>query len=235
MSRHQKRVTIPKNWPIPRKTHKWSTKNRPGPHSGENSIPLLVVVRDMLKLADNAREAKRVLNEGNVLVDGRIKKDYKFPVGIFDVISLPKLDIQYRMLLDEKGKFNLHKLEPGEVRKLTRIEDKTILKGGRTQLNLSDGSNIIVEDGYSTGDSLVLSIPDKDIVERIEFKEGNLAMVLGGSHSGEIGTVKEIEIVRSSRPNRVMISGRNDFETIVDYVFMIGIDKPAIKLGAEER
>lgn len=235
MSRHQKRITIPKSWPIPRKTHKWSIKCRPGPHSGENSIPLLVVVRDMLKLADNAREAKRILNEGNILVDGRVKKDNKFPVGIFDVISIPKLDIQYRMLLDEKGKFNLHKLEPGVVRKLTRIEDKTILKGGRVQLNLSDGSNKIVEDGYSTGDSLVLSIPEKDIVEQIEFKEGNLAMVLGGSHSGEIGTVKEIEIVRSSRPNKVMISGRNDFETIVDYVFMIGIDKPAIKLGAEER
>jgi len=79
-----------------------------------------------------------------------------------------------------------------------------------------------------------LRIPEKEIVQRIEFKEGNLAMVVGGSHAGEIGRVKAIQIVRSSRPNKVLISGDKEFETIVDYVFMIGEESPAIKLGASE-
>jgi len=233
VSRHQKRVASPRSWPIARKIHTWVTKSKPGPHYAKGSIPLVVVVRDLLGLVDNSREAKRVLHEGGVLVDGKARKDLKFPVGIFDVISVPALDKKYRLLQDAKGRFNLHELEKGEARKLCRIENKTILKGGKLQLNLNDGTNILAEGDYGTGSSVILSIPDKEIADVIEFKEGNLAMVVGGSHSGEVGTIKEIEVVRSSRPNRVIISGKNDFETTIDHVFMIGRDKPAIKLGAE--
>ncbi|MGC9514895.1 30S ribosomal protein S4e [Methanocrinis sp.] len=233
MSRHQKRVASPRSWPIARKIHTWVAKSKPGPHSAKGSIPLVLVVRDLLGLVDNSREAKRVLHEGGVLVDGKARKDLNFPVGIFDVVSVPSLDKNYRLLQDSKGRFNLHELEAGEARKLCRIEKKTSLKGGKLQLNLNDGTNIFGEGDYSTGSSVILSIPDKEITDVIEFKEGNLAMVVGGSHSGEVGTIKEIEIVRSSRPNRVIISGKGEFETTEDHVFMIGRDKPAIKLGAE--
>jgi small subunit ribosomal protein S4e len=232
VSRHQKRVASPRSWPIARKIHTWVAKSKPGPHSAKGSIPLVVVVRDLLGLVDNSREAKRVLHEGGVLVDGRERKDLNFPVGIFDVVSVPSLEKKYRLLEDSRGRFKLHELEAGEARKLCRIEGKTILKGGKTQLNLNDGTNILAEGDYATGSSVILSIPDKEVVDVIEFKEGNLAMVVGGSHSGEVGAIKEIEVIRSSRPNRVIISGKEDFETTVNHVFMIGRDKPAIKLGA---
>jgi small subunit ribosomal protein S4e len=193
---------------------------------------LLTVVRDMLKLADNAREAKRILYEGKVLVDGRVQKDYKLPVGIFDVISIPLLNQSYRMLKDARGMFYLSLLEAGNVRKLARIENKTALKGNKQQLNLSDGSNKLIDGEFKTGDSLVMSIPDMNIEDRIELKVGNLAMVVGGKHSGQIGKIKDIMVVKSSRPNRVIISGDEEFETIVNYVYMIGKDAPVIKLGA---
>jgi len=234
VSKHLKRMTIPRSWPIPRKTHEWAAKQSAGPHSARESMPLLAIVRDMLKLADNAREVKRILHEGGVLVDGQIRKDIKFPVGIFDVIDVPSMDQQYRMLRDRRGKFRLSLLEEGRANKLARVDNKTVLRGGRVQLNLNDGTNILAEGDIKTGDSLVLRIPEKEIVQRIEFKEGNLAMVVGGSHAGEIGRVKAIQIVRSSRPNKVLISGDKEFETIVDYVFMIGEESPAIKLGASE-
>jgi small subunit ribosomal protein S4e len=232
MTRHQKRVTVPRSWPIARKTHKWVAKSSPGPHSSEASMPLLMVVRDMLKLADNAREVKRILYEGKVLVDGKAVRDPRLPIGIFDVISIPLLDSQYRMLKDARGMFYLSLLEPGKVRKLARIENKTALKAKKQQINLSDGSNLLAEGDFKTGDSLVLSIPDKNIEDRIELKVGNLAMIVGGKHTGQIGKVKDIKVVKSSRPNRVMISGDSEFETIIDYVYMIGQDQPVIKLGA---
>jgi small subunit ribosomal protein S4e len=232
MTRHQKRVTVPRSWPIARKTYKWVAKSSPGPHSSQESMTLLSVIRDMLKLADNAREVKRILYEGKVFVDGKAVKDPKLPIGIFDVISIPMLDQQYRMLKDARGMFYLSLLEPGEVRKLARIENKTTLKAKKQQLNLSDGSNILSEGDFKTGDSLVLSIPDKKIEDRIEFKVGNLAMIVGGKHAGQIGKIKDIKVVKSSRPNRIIISGDHEFETIVDYVYMIGQDQPVIKLGA---
>ncbi len=231
MSRHQKRVTVPVSWPISRKTHAWVAKTSPGPHSSGNSMPLVMVIRDMLKLVDNAREAKRILYEDKVLVDGRVQKDYKLPVGIFDVISVPSINQQYRMLKDEKGMFYLSLLEAGDVRKLARIENKTIISGKKQQLNLSDGSNKLAEGEFKVGDSLVLSLPDKNIENRIGFEVGNIAMVIGGKHTGQTGKIKEIITVKSSQPNRVIITGDREFETIKDYVYMIGKDQPVIKLG----
>ena len=232
MSRHQKRVTVPVSWPIARKTHAWVAKTSPGPHSSADSMPLVMVIRDMLKLVDNAREAKRALYEGKVLVDGKIQKDYKLPVGIFDVISVPLNNQQYRVLKDEKGMFYLSLLEAGAVRKLARIENKTVIKGKKQQLNLSDGSNKLVEGEFKVGDSLVLSLPEKNIEERIGFEVGNLAMVVGGKHTAQTGKIKEIITVKSSQSNRVIISGDKEFETIEEYVYMIGKDQPVIKLGA---
>jgi small subunit ribosomal protein S4e len=195
-------------------------------------MPLVMVIRDLLKLVDNAREAERILYEGKVLVDGKAQTDYKLPIGIFGVITLPLLDQQYRMMKDEKGMFYLSLLESGVARKLARIKNKTTINGKKLQLNLSDGSNKLAEGEFKVGDSLVLSIPEKNIEERIEFKVGNLAMVVGGKHTGQTGKIKEIIKVKSSQPNRVIISGDKEFETIEEYVYMIGADQPVIKLGA---
>lgn len=231
VSRHQKRVTIPRSWPIARKTSKWVAKANPGPHSAGESIPLLVVARDMLGLADNAREVKRILYEGGVLVDGKARKDMKFPVGIFDLVTIPAKSAQYRMLKDSKGHFRLSQVAQGSATKIVRIENKTVLKGGRLQLNLSDGTNILADGEYRTGDSLVLSLPDKKIQDVIKREQGSLAMIVGGSHTGQVGKINEIQIVRSSRPNRVIISGAEEFETVMDYVYVIGRDAPAIDMG----
>lgn len=234
MSRHQKRVTVPRSWPIQRKVSQWVAKSSPGMHTAEDSIPLVIVIRDMLKLADNAREAKRMLYEGKVLVDGDVKKDYKLPVGMFDIISVPLLNKQYRMLKDTRGMFYLSPIEQGDAKKLVKISDKTVLKGNKQQLNLSDGSNTLAEGEFKTNDSLILSIPERKIEDRIEFKVGNTAMVIGGKHTGQVGKIKDIIILKSSQPNRIMISGdgEKEFETIIDYVYMIGRDQPIIALGA---
>lgn len=230
---HQKRLSIPKSWKVGKKGYKWVSTTRPGPHSQARSLPLGIIIRDVLKLVDNSREGKRILSEGKVLVDGIPRKDLRFPIGLFDVITLPLIDESYRMLQDEKGRLTLHKLNETQVNKLCRINNKTTLKGGKVQLNLSDGTNILGSNEYGTKDSLILSVPDKQVVKHLQFKVGNLAMVVGGQHSGELGKIKEIREVKSSRHNTVTISGDKEFETIEDYVIVIGEDKPEIRLGGE--
>jgi len=230
---HQKRLSIPKSWKAGKKGYKWVSTTRPGPHSQARSLPLGIIIRDILKLVDNSREGKKILSEGKVLVDGIPRKDLRFPVGLFDVITLPLINETYRMFQDEKGRLALHKLNETNVNKLCRINNKTTLKGGKVQLNLNDGTNILGSSEYGTKDSLVLSVPDKQIVKHLQFKVGNLAMVVGGQHSGEIGKITEIREVKSSRHNTVAISGETDFETIEDYVIVIGEDKPEIRLGGE--
>ncbi len=230
---HQKRLSVPKSWKIGRKGYKWISTTRPGPHSQARSLPLGIIIRDILKLVDNSREGKRILSEGKVLVDGTPRKDLRFPVGLFDVITLPLINESYRMVQDEKGRLVLHKLNETNVNKLCRIDNKITLKGGKVQLNLSDGTNILGSNEYGTKDSLILSVPDKQVIKHLQFKVGNLAMVVGGQHSGEIGKIKEIKEVKSSRHNTVTISGEKDFETIENYVIVIGEDRPEIRLGGE--
>ena len=233
MGKHQKRISVPNSWQISKKSNKWITSTRPGPHSKDQSIPLTVVLRDMLGLVDNRSEAKMVLSEGKVFVDGVVRKDLKFPVGLFDVISIPLNNVSYVVLLDSKGRLILKELEGTVENKLCRIENKTTIKAGAIQLNLGDGTNIIGSNDYKAKDSVILSVPDKNVVKHIEYKVGNLAMIVGGKHTGEVGTIKEINKVRSSRYNTVTISGDYEFETIEDYVVVVGETEPAIEIGGE--
>ncbi len=229
MGRHQKRVASPTSWPVTRKTHAWVVGANAGPHSKETGMPLLVIVRDMLKIANNSREAKRIINEGNIYVDGIARKDYKYITGLFDIVSLPALNEYYRVLLDTNNRFKLYKEGP-DAHKLCRINNKTIVRKGAVQLNLHDGNNILASNDYKTFDTVLLTLPDHKIAKHLGYKPGNLALIVGGEHSGELGKIKQIRKVRGSGTNMVVLSNEKDFETIEDYVFVVGETTPEIKV-----
>lgn len=218
---HQKRISAPKSWPIAKKANKWVVAASPGAHS-RDAVPILVVIRDMLHFADNATEAKRILHSGNVTVNGRIIKKHKAQVGLFDIVAAAGR--HYRMLPNPRGRYQLTEISDEEAkRKLVRIDNITVVKGGKLQYNLHDGTNVLLEEKYGTGDSLVFSLPGVEIIEHFERKAGNKAMIVGGKHSGETGTILELKNVASSRPNMVRIErGDTQFETIQEYVFVIG-------------
>ncbi|OEC88059.1 MULTISPECIES: 30S ribosomal protein S4e [Methanobacterium] len=231
--KHLKRFKAPKHWPIHPKENKWTTKPNAGPHAIEGSLPLLLIVRDILGVADNAREAKRIINNGEILVDGRARKDYKFPVGFMDVIEIPKSEKVYRVLPDEKGRLTLHSIvAENKDFKLCKITEKTTISGGKTQLNLHDGRNHIVDNGYKVGDVVILKVPEQEITDSIDFVKGNIGLITGGKHTGEIGRIKEINITKSSMPNTVEMEteDKKTFLTLKDYVFVIGKEEPAIAL-----
>jgi small subunit ribosomal protein S4e len=230
---HQKRLSAPKTYKIPRKIFKWTVKPSPGPHN-KNAVPLLIVVRDYLQLADTAREARRIIASGEILVDGVPRKDYKFPVGLFDVIKIPKLNKSYRMVFDEKGRYVPIEIEDDNL-KLYKIVNKTMVKGGRIQLNLFDGTNVLGDNSFKTKDSILMEIPEKKIVDHLPFEIGALVMITGGTHAGEMGRIKDYKVVRSSSPNLVTVEVEGkELTTIEDYIFVIGKkddEKPVIDLG----
>ena len=115
---------------------------------------------------------------------------------------------------------------------MCRIEDKTIIKGGKTQLNLHDGRNCLSEDDFKPADVVMLKVPEQEIQDHIKFENGSLGLVTGGKHIGEMGSIKEITITKSSMPNTVVIETGNGktFQTLKDYVFVLGKEKPAISL-----
>src|SRR5512136_2657244 len=160
MKKHIKRMAAPSSWAIPRKTSYRVTKPRPGPHGTIESMPLLAVVRDMLKLCDNSREARFIIGGRGIAVDGEIVTDYKFPIGLMDVVTILKTKQNFRMLVDYKEKLQLIPIEDAEKGwKLARIDDKTSSKKGKVQLNLHDGRCIMLaKDQYKTGDVLKIEV-----------------------------------------------------------------------------
>jgi len=223
---HLKRLNAPKKWRIKRKGLKFITRPSPGPHNINASMPLNIIIRDMLKYASTAREVRNILQNKNVLVNGIKRKEPNFPVGLFDVIEIVETKEYFRFIIDQKGKLNLVATEKADAElRACKITGKTKLKG-KTQLNLSDGCNILVEkDDYSTYETLFLTIPKKEIKKRIKFSKGALVYLTGGKNIGQIGTIEDI------KGNMVFYKTENGvFETLKDYAFIIGEEKPLIKI-----
>ena len=230
-SNHLKRLAMPRSWPLPRKTSVWVTRPTPGAHSLEHCMPVSLVIRDVLMLAKTTREVRFILHNELAKIDGRIVKDTRRGVGLMDVLSLG--DVHYRCVMDHNGRLRYNVISADESTwKICRIEGKTTIKGGQTQLNLHDGRNIIVEDPaeYNTGDSLKIGLPEQNIVEHIRFGEGTRCYLIGGGHVGSTADVKEYIVKRSSMPNEVQFDG---FGTVTRNVFAIGDAKIPLTEVAE--
>lgn len=226
MSKHLKRITTPRSWSIGRKAHFWATKPRPGPHSLERSVPLAIVLRDYLHVCDTAREARRILGGGEVLLDQRVVRDPKRGVGLMDVVSLPTVKANFRCLLDHHGRLHFSEIKAVAAKwKLLRVEGKTTLRGGKTQLNLHDGSNLLSDEAVATGDVLQLALPGLKVKKILKFGKGAPALVTGGAHVGTIAPLEEAVETRSPRPNVVHFA---EFETLKQYAFVVGAKKALV-------
>lgn len=234
MTKHLKRLAAPRTVQIARKEATWTFRSAPGPHPGDRSIPLAVLVREYLNLTETGREAKRVIGAGEIEVDGRVRKHPTHPVGLMDVVTATKLKKSFRIMMDRRGRLLPMPIKPAEAKwKLARVEDKTTIKGGKTQLNLHDGRNILLDkDDHATGDVLKISLPDQKIVGSHKFAKGTLAYVTGGAHAGELAPIEEIEVKRGPFPTLVVLKKGKDasFRTVKDYVFAVGDKTPEIEV-----
>ena len=230
MSDHMKRLAAPRSWPLKRKVNVFIAKQTAGAHPIEDSMAAVTVLRDMIEACDTAREAKKIIGNRELFVNGRAVKDPKAPVGFMDAISIPKMDLYYRMLITDKGKLTLVPISKDEAAwGLYRIQDKTLVKGVKFQLNLSGGKNILLDKNeYKCGDSLKVQYDGQKILECFPFAAGNTVLIKEGAQSGKVKTLKEVQIIRGSAPNVVVFS--DDTQTIVDNCFVIGADKPAITM-----
>ena len=230
MSDHLKRLAAPRSWPLKRKVNVWTTKQCPGSHSVEESVPAAVMLRDILKVCDTAREAKRIVANRDCLVDGKAIRDIKAPVGIMDVVSIPAMDLYYRVVLSDKGKIAVVPITKDEASwKLSMIENKTKVAGGKIQLNFHDGRNIVLDENkYKTGDVLKISVPDQKIEEAYELKSGATVLIFRGQHAGKTAVVSDYIITKDASANVVRFTDGS--ETVKSNVFVIGGESPAIKL-----
>lgn len=241
MSNHLKRLNAPDSWHIAKKTTKFISKTAPGPHNA-NAMPIAVWLRDHMDFARNMKEIKQVLRQKDVIVNGRPCRDPKMGVGIFDIVALPKIGKYFRILRDKDGRHVSVEIDAEAAKtRLCKIKNKTTVAGGKVQLNMRDGSNLLADNTYKSGDSLVLSLEPENrfkIVGHFPFAAGNMAMIIGGKHSGKVARILEIIKVPGSVPNKIILEDETNgtkFDTISPYIYMVGTKTPAIaKWGHEQ-
>ncbi len=228
-----KRRAAPRSWTVPRKGTKWLKRPAPGPHAQDQSIPLLLVLRDLRHIVASAREARILLRTGAVKVDGKVARDLSRGLGLMDTLSLAApLDAHYRIVKNRRGKLTLVTIPSTEAAlKIGRVRFKHAVTGGRVEVTLHDGRNLLVAAStpYRVGDSVKISLPGQKVVEHIPLAPGALAYVAGGSHVGELARVERVEVRNSSQAN--LVHFKEGFSTVKEYVYVVGQTVPEVTLA----
>jgi small subunit ribosomal protein S4e len=193
---HLKRHAIPKSWPIQRKGTAFVVQ----PNVGfADSLPILIILRDLLKVAQNRKEAKKMIHMKSILVNEKEVRDEKQGVLLFDTITLVPSKKNYRLTVLKNEKLNIEEVKESEAAtKVAKIIDKKMLKGKKIQLNLSDGRNFLSNIKCKVNDSVLINFKSKKIEKCLPFEENSQVMVFAGKHSGEKGKVEKINQERKT-------------------------------------
>ena len=145
-----------------------------------NSVPVVIAIRDMLKLAKTAKEVKKMIQEKLLKINGRVVTDYRESISLFNIFDADKA---YELSLIPTKKFSFNPVKTKNQR-LCKVVNKHIVKNGLIQLNFHDGSNILSKDNIKVGDSIYLDL-DSKIKKHVSLEAGKDCFVISGKYLGE--------------------------------------------------
>ncbi len=231
-SKKLKRQMAPLFWGINRKNKRFAITVKPGSHSKNRSIPTALLLRDVLKVVTTLREAKSVIYNGKVNVDGIIRKSLHHSIGLMDVIELQGISDIYRLVPTHGHILQPIKIDSSEKsKKIVKVTSKTTTKGKKIQLGFHDGRTIIADNNVNVGDSCLIQIPEQKILDVIKLEKDSLVIVTRGANTGQIGHINNINEATFTLPKRINLTvDKKKFEMPSDLVIAIGKEKPVIQV-----
>lgn len=213
---HLKRQKVPKNWPIPRKGTAYVVRPSFGMHHG---LPILIVLRNLLKVVENRKEVKRAIHEKNILLNGKIVKDERQGVMLYDIITIVPSKQSYRLDLKENGKFDIKEISEKEAgKKVTKIIGKKVLKEKKVQLNLIDGRNFLSDIKCSINDSVVMDVKENKIEKCLPLENKAKIIVFAGKHAGKKGYIEKLDLERKMAKVK---SDRKDINVLIKQLMVV--------------
>ncbi len=237
---HLKRFAAPRHFDVPIKAAKFVAKPSPGPHPIDSCIPISVLLRDHIKYAETMVEAKKIIKERKVLVDWRVVRDHKFPIGLMDIVSLPETGEHFRIVPAYRKGLSLVKIQEDEAKlKICKIIRKMHVNDGHLQITLHDGNNFRFKEvsadvlSYKTGDSLLISFPEKNITKHLKLSEGNYALIIRGPEEGRHGKIIEVrkDVAYPSKPTATLDTKDGKVTTLLSYIMVVGEGAPMVTLA----
>lgn len=223
--RHLKRINAPKHWMLDKMGGVWAPKPSAGPHKTRECVPLIVLLRNRLKYALTYHEAKMIVKQRLVSVDGKARTDMRYPAGFMDVVSLDKTSEHFRLLYDVRGRFAIHRIQAEEAKyKLCKIKNRAMGPNKVPYVVTHDGRTIRYPDPSVHKDDVVkLDLETGKITDIFKMDIGNVAMAIGGKNQGRVGVI----VSRERHPGSFEIvhikdSQGHTFATRMSYVFVIG-------------
>jgi small subunit ribosomal protein S4e len=229
---HLKRHSAPKSWPIKRKNITFIAKPNAGSHNMKYVIPVVVLFRDVLNYAETSKEVKKIVNAEEILVNGKVVKDIRFPVGIFDVLEIKSTEEKFVLVLDSFGKFKL--VEEKSNTMYLKLSSKTKIKGGKLQFGFMNGFTLFVDEKtFNTAkvnDTIVYDFVKKSIESIVNLKAGVYVYFFDGNYVGKLGKINSIEKKSGITSDIVEVEINGDIHTTIKkYAFAISSKKTDLK------
>jgi len=195
IKKHLKRLNAPRHWMLGKMDGIWAPKPSAGPHKFRECLPLCVILKNRLKYALTSKECTQICMEKHVKVDGKVRTDSTFPTGFMDVVTMEKSDDRFRLMLDTKGRFVLHRISKEDAAfKLCRVTAEKVTDKKVPTITTHDGRTIRFPDPkIAVLDTVKVDIATGKITEFIKFQIGAMVMLTRGRNNGRVGTLMSIE------------------------------------------
>lgn len=215
---HIKRKDIPKFWPVPRTGNKYLAVPV---HEQNNSITLIMAMRDLLKLVKTSKEMKKLLTEKKIEVNKKIRIEQNYPIALFDTISIPSVNQSYRAVLANK-RFAIIPIEEKDAgMRIYKLVGKTLLPKKKIQLNFNLGKNVISNEKINLGDFALFDNVKNKIIKILPLEKGAKVVIVGGKHMGNTGKIRELANEGGNPIAKVETDAKTEIKTHVRNLFII--------------
>lgn len=189
-----------------------------------------IILRNRLNLAFNGMECKRILNDkdNEVCIDGKVRRDLKYPVGLMDLLTIEKTKMRYRMMYDLKGRFKLAKVNKEQAKfKLCKVK-RRVMGQNKVPYVITHDSRCIryAHPDVHQFDTVKVNLESGEIEKHAKFETGNVVFVSGGKNCGRVGVINNRTKYQGSFDIiNIRDAKDNSFNTRIDNCFVIGQGK----------
>ncbi|MEM3405647.1 MAG: S4 domain-containing protein [Candidatus Pacearchaeota archaeon] len=211
---HRKRQSMPKTWPLPRKGTKYISSS-----GNFLSIPVYVIIRDIIRIVNNRKDVKKIIKEGRIFVNNKKIKDEKFPVQLKDIIEIDKKI--YTLDLNENKKLTIKEILNEKKEIIAKILNKKKIDKNKIQINCTNGRNYLIDykenKNIKIGDSVLFDLNNKKIIEILPLKEGSKVLVINGKHIGKRGIIEKIDKEKNIATIKI---SQEKINALLDYIMV---------------
>lgn len=223
---------MPTAWPVKRKNIAFISKPNPGSHKLDYSVSLLLLLRDVLGYAQNAKEARYIVNNQTVNVNGKKATSIKKPLGLFDVVEFPLIEKRFVILFDEFGKIKLVNKKDNNL--ILKVVGKKHAKGKKYQLNAMNGYNLYVDEKtfkkISVGDSVSYDPVKKKVLSTIPLDKKSFVYIFNGKYRGQFGQVEDfVHFSGLAKDTADIIIDGVSQKTLKEYCYPVTLKEEEVK------